>query len=83
MAINPLDAHKPREPKKPNSMKNYPSTRLNYLIRRGDYDEWVLLGLARYQSERLTTFAANNAIENKDRHPVYISFDYVPDLPNL
>ena len=83
MAINPLDAHNPGEPKKPNSVKNYPPAGLDYLIRRGDYDKWVLLGLARDQGERLTTFAANNAIENEDRHPVYISFDYVPDLSNL
>jgi hypothetical protein len=64
MAINPLDPHYPREPKKPNSMKNYPSTRPNYMICCGDHYKRVLVRLACDKGERLTTFAADDAVEN-------------------
>lgn len=54
---------------------------LRYAIWRGNHSEGILLGLARYiGAGSATSIGPDNTIENKNRHSVLLSFNYIPDL---
>ncbi len=81
--VEPLNTHRPRKPKEPNSLKDCPSMGLNYAISRGNLDEWVQFGLIRNHSARPTTpIFSNDTIKNKHWYSVFLSLNNVPNLCN-
>ncbi len=64
-------------------MNRRPSARSNHTIWSGSQSEWVVFRLACDNSAGCTASAfAENAIEDKNRHSVLMSFDYIPHLCN-
>ena len=58
--------------------------RVNYAIWWGICSEETLFGLAREKSPVHTGFSySDKAVENKDRHSLLLSLDYIPDLPKF
>jgi len=73
MVLDALYAHCPRCPRnlkeRRNSIKDCPSTRLNYVIWRGIYSEGTLFVLAREKSAVHAAFSyLDKAVEDKNRY---------------